>query len=104
MIEGFIILIQFVCIAIAILYIRNLLLTIKNIQTMIQELADLADEYDDFVDDLNSKSTYYGDPTIEELVTLSNQLKASLKAVRDIENQLFGIEEEHETEEEEEEN
>tara|TARA_R110000824_G_scaffold268546_2_gene457197 strand:+ start:6254 stop:6568 length:315 start_codon:yes stop_codon:yes gene_type:complete len=104
MIEGLIILIQFGCIAIAILYIRNLLLTVKNIQTMIQEVADVADEYDKFVTELNSKTTYYGDPTIEELVTLSNQLKASLQAVRDIEKQLFGIEEDHDSEEEEEEN
>ena len=66
---------------------------------MIQDTTDLVNKYSNFVDDLNSKTTYYGDPTIEELVAFSNQLKDELTIISDIEDQLFGIEEDYKIEE-----
>jgi len=90
MVEWFIIIILAITLALAVHLLRNLVKTLNNIQVRLAELYFVVKEYDTFLEKLNASETYYGDPTIEAFVKLSNQLNEILEDILDIQNQLTG--------------
>ena len=83
-----------------VLYVKNLLLTIRNIETMIFDIQEVSTKYKELVETVNGSETYYGDPIIQELVDVSNELSHRLGLISDIERQLLGEEyDEEETQE-----
>ena len=90
MIEWSIIIILVITLALAVHLLRNMVKTLNNIQVRLAELYFVVKEYDTFLEKLNESETYYGDPTIEAFVKLSNQLNEILEDVLHIQNQLTG--------------
>ena len=83
-------------VVVLIMYVRNLLLTVRNIETMIFDVQEVATRHRDLVETVNKSETYYGDPIIQELVEVSNNLSSRLALISDIEQQLLGEEDDEE--------
>ena len=83
-------------VVVLVMYVKNLLLTLRNIETMIFDVQEVLTQYKSLVETVNKSETYYGDPTIQELVEASNELSHRLGLIADIERQLLGEEDEEE--------
>jgi len=90
MIEWFIIVILAIAFGVSAHLLRNMVKTLNNVEVRLAELYFVVKEYDQFLKKLNASETYYGDPTIEAFVKLSNQLNEILADVLDVQNQLTG--------------
>ena len=85
--------------AAAVHLLRNMVKTLNNIEVRVAELYFVVKEYDQFLKKLNASETYYGDPTIESFVKLSNELNEILGDILDIQHQITGDEDAEETDE-----
>tara|TARA_R110002020_G_scaffold412654_3_gene622215 strand:+ start:1576 stop:1881 length:306 start_codon:yes stop_codon:yes gene_type:complete len=69
---------------------RNMIRTLNNINAALVDFLDMIEEYEELVQTLNNSETYYGDPTIESFVKISNELKDNLGGIVNIQKQLMG--------------
>ena len=90
MIEWTIIVILSLVLAAAVHLLRNMVKTLHNIEVRLAELYFVVKEYDEFLKKLNASETYYGDPTIEAFVKLSNELNEILGDILNIQHQITG--------------
>ena len=90
MIEWIIIVVFALLIAALVHIFRNMFRTLNNIQARLGDLYFLVGDYDELVKKLNASETYYGDPTIEAFVKMSNELNDNLKSIRTLQHELIG--------------
>ena len=90
MIEWTIIIICVSIIALGAVVVRNVFRTLNNIQFRLATLVKTVEQYKEYVETLNASEIYYGDPTIEAFVKMSNQLGDVLEEVLDVQRQLTG--------------
>jgi len=69
---------------------RNMFRTLNNVQSRLADLYFLVGDYNELVKKLNASETYYGDPTIEAFVKMSNELNDNLKSIRRLQQELTG--------------
>ena len=71
---------------------RNAVKTMQNMRFRLFEIADVVDEYKEYLEKLNASETYYGDPTVEAFVRMTNDVGNTLDDVLDIRRELTGEE------------
>jgi sensor histidine kinase YesM len=90
MIEWTLIIIMTVTLVALVHLLRNLIRTLNNIYERLYGLSLLVNEYAEHLMQINESETYYGDPTIEAFVKISNEINDNLKTVLDLQNELAG--------------
>jgi hypothetical protein len=71
---------------------RNVVKTIDNIRLRILEVSEVVKEYKEYLKKLNSSESYYGDPTVEAFVKMTNDISGGLEDILDIRRELTGEE------------
>ena len=72
--------------------IRNTIKTMDNIRFRLLETSVVIQEYKENLEKLNSSETYYGDPTIEAFVGMTNDVGDTLDDILNIRRELTGEE------------
>ena len=72
--------------------IRNTIKTMDNIRFRLLETSVVIQEYKEHLEKLNSSETYYGDPTIEAFVGMTNDVGDALDDILNIRRELTGEE------------
>ena len=72
--------------------IRNTIKTMDNIRFRLLETSVVIQEYKEHLEKLNSSETYYGDPTIEAFVGMTNDVGDTLDDILNIRRELTGEE------------
>lgn len=72
--------------------IRNTIKTMDNIRFRLLETSIVIQEYKENLEKLNSSETYYGDPTIEAFVGMTNDVGDTLDDILNIRRELTGEE------------
>jgi len=70
--------------------IRNTIKTMDNIRFRLLETSIVIQEYKENLEKLNSSETYYGDPTIEAFVGMTNDVGDTLDDILNIRRELTG--------------
>tara|TARA_R110000796_G_scaffold60220_10_gene139041 strand:- start:17614 stop:17919 length:306 start_codon:yes stop_codon:yes gene_type:complete len=90
MIEWILIIVLLLTVGITIHIFRNMWRTLNNIQAHLYALHLFVEEYNELIKKVNESETYYGDPTIEAFVKMSNELGDNLKVILNLQKELTG--------------
>jgi|TARA_R110001583_G_scaffold18383_35_gene73173 hypothetical protein len=92
MIEWTIIIILVIAIVALLRVLRNVIKTLDNMRLRLTEVAIVVNNYKEHLEKLNSSETYYGDPTIEAFVGMTNDVGDTLDDILNIRRELTGEE------------
>ena len=68
----------------------NVVKTMDNIRNRLIEVSEVVKDYRAQLDKLNSAETYYGDPTLEAFVKMTNDVDGALDDILNIRRELTG--------------
>ena len=92
MIEWIIIIILVLCLGALVKVLRNVVKTMDNMRVRLIEVTAVIDNYKEYLEKLNSSETYYGDPTVEAFVEMTNDVGEALDDILNIRRELTGEE------------
>tara|TARA_R100001509_G_scaffold161143_1_gene129923 strand:- start:2153 stop:2449 length:297 start_codon:yes stop_codon:yes gene_type:complete len=92
MIEWIIIIILVLCLGALVKVLRNVVKTMDNMRVRLIEVTAVIDDYKEYLEKLNSSETYYGDPTVEAFVEMTNDVGEALDDILNIRRELTGEE------------
>jgi len=92
MIEWTIIVILTITVIALLKVLRNIIKTMDNMLLRLTETAIVVNNYKENLEKLNSSETYYGDPTIEAFVGMTNDVGDALDDILNIRRELTGEE------------
>ena len=92
MIEWIIIIILVLCLGALVKVLRNVVKTMDNMRVRLFEVTAVIDDYKEYLEKLNSSETYYGDPTVEAFVEMTNDVGEALDDILNIRRELTGEE------------
>ena len=92
MFEWTIIIVLVIAVLALIRVIRNTIKTVDNIRFRLAETSVVILEYKEQLEKLNSSETFYGDPTIEAFVQMTNDVGDTLSDILNISRELTGEE------------
>ena len=92
MIEWTIIIILTIAVIALLKVLRNTIKTMDNMLLRLTETAIVVNNYKENLEKLNSSETYYGDPTIEAFVGMTNDVGDALDDILNIRRELTGEE------------
>ena len=92
MIEWTIIVILTIAVIALFRVLRNIIKTMDNMRLRLTEAAIVVNSYKEHLEKLNSAETYYGDPTIEAFVGMTNDVGDALDDILNIRRELTGEE------------
>ena len=90
MIEWILIIVLLLAIGLTIHVFRNMFKTLNNIQARLYALHLFVEDYRELIKKVNESETYYGDPTREAFVKMSNALGDNLKVILNLQKELTG--------------
>ena len=90
MIEWTIIIILTIAVIALLKVLRNIIKTMDNMLLRLTETAIVVNNYKENLEKLNSSETYYGDPTIEAFVGMTNDVGDTLDDILNIRRELTG--------------
>ena len=68
----------------------NVVKTMDNMRARLTEVSEVVKDYKEQLEKLNSAETYYGDPTIEAFVRMTNDVDDVLDDILNIRRELTG--------------
>lgn len=68
----------------------NVVKTMDNMRARLTEVSGVVKDYKEQLEKLNSAETYYGDPTIEAFVRMTNDVDDALDDILNIRRELTG--------------
>jgi len=68
----------------------NVVKTMDNMRTRLTEVSEVVKDYKEQLEKLNSAETYYGDPTVEAFVRMTNDVDDALDDILNIRRELTG--------------
>ena len=68
----------------------NVVKTMDNMRARLTEVSEVVKDYKEQLEKLNSAETYYGDPTIEAFVRMTNDVDDALDDILNIRRELTG--------------
>ena len=92
MIEWTIIVILTIAVIALLKVLRNVIKTMDNVLFRLTDVAIVVNSYKENLEKLNSSETYYGDPTIEAFVGMTNDVGDALDDILNIRRELTGEE------------
>tara|TARA_R100001509_G_C4815485_1_gene197899 strand:+ start:417 stop:713 length:297 start_codon:yes stop_codon:yes gene_type:complete len=92
MIEWIIIVTLFVVLVALLKVLRNVIKTMDNMRFRLEQISSTVQEYMMYLEKLNSSETYYGDPTVEAFVRMTNDVGDTLDDILNIRRELTGEE------------
>ena len=92
MIEWIIIITLVLCLGALVRVLQNVVKTMDNMRVRLIEVTAVIDDYKAYLEKLNSSETYYGDPTVEAFVEMTNDVGEALDDILNIRRELTGEE------------
>ena len=92
MIEWIIIITLVLCLGALVRVLQNVVKTMDNMRVRLIEVTAVIDDYKEYLEKLNSSETYYGDPTVEAFVEMTNDVGEALDDILNIRRELTGEE------------
>lgn len=68
----------------------NVVKTMDNMRARLTEVSEVVKDYKEQLEKLNSAETYYGDPTVEAFVRMTNDVDDALDDILNIRRELTG--------------
>jgi small-conductance mechanosensitive channel len=68
----------------------NVVKTMDNMRNRLVEVSEVVKDFREQLDKLNSAETYYGDPTLEAFVKMTNDVDDALDDILNIRRELTG--------------